>query len=107
MHKKHSTMLQAVKVGKAMEAKHVILTHFSARYPKVPTLPDYLDENGVGIAMDNLIVSMEDLPKLPLMNPVYRELYDEELFEILKKTQQRGLRLQTGPPPAKKAAYGT
>uniref|UniRef100_A0AC34QLW2 Ribonuclease Z n=1 Tax=Panagrolaimus sp. JU765 TaxID=591449 RepID=A0AC34QLW2_9BILA len=106
LYKKHSTMLQAVNVGKAMEAKHVILTHFSARYPKVPALPDYLDKNGVGVAMDNLVVSMEDLPKLPLMNPTYRELYDEELFEILKKTQQRGFKLQPGPPPAKKAAYG-
>ena len=96
-------MLQAVNVGKSMNAKHTILTHFSARYPKVPSLPDYLDENGVSIAMDNLVVSMEDLHRLPKMNNAYRSLYEEELFEILKKNQQRGLR-QSGPPPAKKIA---
>jgi len=103
LYKKHSTMLQAVNVGKAMNAKHTILTHFSARYPKVPSLPDYLDENGVSVAMDNLVVSMEDLHKLPKMNNAYRLLYEEELFEILKKNQQRGLR-QPGPPPKKKIA---
>ena len=75
-------MLQAVNVGKAMNAKHTILTHFSARYPKVPSLPDYLDENGVSVAMDNLVVSMEDLHKLPKMNNAYRLLYEEELFDI-------------------------
>lgn len=95
-------MLQAVNVGKRMNAKHVILTHFSARYPKVPALPDYLDENNISIAMDNLVVSMEDLHKLPKLNTAYKAVYEEELFEILKRAQQRGLKLME--PPAKKKA---
>ena len=102
-------MLQAVNVGKAMNAKHIILTHFSARYPKVPPLPDYLNEKGVSVAMDNLVVSMDSLTRLPLMNEIYKKLYEEELFDIERKAQQRGLRdaitATQGPPPAKKRAF--
>jgi ribonuclease Z len=32
----HSTFGQAVDVARRMKAKHVLLTHFSARYPKMP-----------------------------------------------------------------------
>ncbi|PFH48651.1 hypothetical protein AMATHDRAFT_64951 [Amanita thiersii Skay4041] len=32
----HSTVGQAVQVGKNMNARHILLTHFSARYPKMP-----------------------------------------------------------------------
>ncbi|PIO58401.1 hypothetical protein TELCIR_20165 [Teladorsagia circumcincta] len=35
LRKKHSTMGQAVEIGRKMRARNVILTHFSARYPKV------------------------------------------------------------------------
>ncbi|KAK2462756.1 hypothetical protein APHAL10511_005274 [Amanita phalloides] len=34
--KAHSTIGQAVAVGKKMNAEHILLTHFSARYPKMP-----------------------------------------------------------------------
>ena len=36
--KRHSTVEEAIRVGCEMNAKHVILTHFSQRYPKLPTL---------------------------------------------------------------------
>ena len=36
--KKHSTVAEAIAVGKNMGARHLILTHFSQRYPKLPTL---------------------------------------------------------------------
>uniref|UniRef100_A0A7E4VR65 ribonuclease Z n=1 Tax=Panagrellus redivivus TaxID=6233 RepID=A0A7E4VR65_PANRE len=106
-HKKHSTMIQAVNVGLAMKAKHIILTHFSARYPKVPPLPAYIDEHSIGIAMDNLTVSMDNISRLPALNHVYRKLYDDELFEIERKAQQRSLRPEyTGPPAKKRAVAG-
>ncbi|KAH8833314.1 hypothetical protein DL96DRAFT_720405 [Flagelloscypha sp. PMI_526] len=34
--KHHSTFGQAIEVGKEMKAEHILLTHFSARYPKLP-----------------------------------------------------------------------
>ena len=36
--KRHSTVGEALGVAAAMRARHTLLTHFSARYPKLPTL---------------------------------------------------------------------
>ena len=36
--KKHSTVGEALGVGKAMNARTIVLTHFSQRYPKIPPL---------------------------------------------------------------------
>lgn len=36
--KGHSTFGQAIDVGRKMRARHVILNHFSQRYPKVPNI---------------------------------------------------------------------
>ena len=52
--KRHSTVSQAIEVGVKMKAKHVILTHFSQRYSKVPLLKS-LPKN-VSIAFDNMQV---------------------------------------------------
>ncbi|EYC31268.1 hypothetical protein Y032_0004g2064 [Ancylostoma ceylanicum] len=91
--KKHSTMGQAVEIGRKMKARHVILTHFSARYPKVPELPAYLEKSGnVGVAMDNLSVRFDQLPLVPKLIPIFREVYQEELFEIELRKESRTLK---------------
>ncbi|CAB3406368.1 unnamed protein product [Caenorhabditis bovis] len=87
--KRHSTMGQAVDVGQKMSARHVILTHFSARYPKVPVLPEYLDEKRVGVAMDMLRVRFDHLHLLHKLIPIYREIFVEELFELTVRKEQR------------------
>uniref|UniRef100_A0A1I7TDZ7 ribonuclease Z n=1 Tax=Caenorhabditis tropicalis TaxID=1561998 RepID=A0A1I7TDZ7_9PELO len=94
MRKRHSTMGQAVDVGKRMNAKHIILTHFSARYPKVPTLPEYLDSQNIGVAMDMLRIRFDHLPLLPKLLPIYREVFVSELFELTIKKEQRVLKDQ-------------
>ncbi|KAK7751757.1 hypothetical protein SLS62_006242 [Diatrype stigma] len=38
--KKHSTMSEAIDVGRRMGARRILLTHFSQRYQKVPTFDD-------------------------------------------------------------------
>ena len=38
--KKHSTISEAIGVGVAMNARRVLLTHFSQRYSKLPTVDD-------------------------------------------------------------------
>ena len=59
----------------------------------MPPLPDYLDEAGnISVAMDNLSVSFSDLHLLPKLLPVFRELYQEELFDIQLRHEQRKLR---------------
>ncbi|WWD21385.1 hypothetical protein CI109_105870 [Kwoniella shandongensis] len=37
--KGHSTFSQAIDIGKRMNARHILLNHFSQRYPKLPKLP--------------------------------------------------------------------
>lgn len=51
LEKKHCTVVEALDVARAMKAKHVILTHFSQRYPHFPVLPEQ-DTLGVVIAFD-------------------------------------------------------
>ncbi|KJH51864.1 GTP-binding domain protein [Dictyocaulus viviparus] len=93
LRKKHSTMGQAVEIGRKMKARHVILTHFSARYPKVPELPAYLEECGnVGVAVDNLRVRFDHLELVPKLLPIFKEVYQEELFEIELRKDSRALR---------------
>ncbi|GMR55931.1 hypothetical protein PMAYCL1PPCAC_26126, partial [Pristionchus mayeri] len=69
----HSTVGQAVEIAEKMRAKHCILTHFAAPYPKLfIILPEYLDEKKIGVAMDGLRVGFDRLDLVPLMNPIYR-----------------------------------
>ena len=44
--KNHSTISEAIRVGAAMDARRVILTHFSQRYAKVPTI-EHLDKRSL------------------------------------------------------------
>jgi ribonuclease Z len=48
--KDHSTTAEALEVGKKAHAKHVILTHFSQRYPKMPAATNV--ENGATTELD-------------------------------------------------------
>ena len=52
--KQHSTMSGAIESGSNMEAKFIILTHFSQRYAKVPLMEKSL--NNVTVAFDNMTV---------------------------------------------------
>ena len=36
--KKHSTISEAMQIGQAMNSKHIVLTHFSQRYPSMSSL---------------------------------------------------------------------
>lgn len=54
--KMHSTTSQAIDVGRKMNAKNILLTHFSQRYAKLPRFNDNFTEN-IGIAFDNMMVS--------------------------------------------------
>jgi ribonuclease Z len=56
--KKHSTTSEAVGVGVAMGARRIILTHFSQRYQKIPSVDTLLGKN---MKLESS-VSQEDLP---------------------------------------------
>lgn len=56
VHKMHSTTSQAINAGNLMSAKHIMLTHFSQRYAKLPRFSDNLTSGNICIAFDNMSV---------------------------------------------------
>lgn len=73
--KLHSTTSEAIKAGKFMDAKFVLLTHFSQRYSKIPSIPD--NETNVGLAYDNMELKLPQLPLLPLFYPCIKVMFQE------------------------------
>jgi ribonuclease Z len=73
--KKHSTVSEAVAVGTAMNAKHIILTHFSQRYAKAP--PPSTEENVV-FAHDYMRLTPNTLPLAKALTSAMRKLYPDE-----------------------------
>lgn len=90
LHKRHSTMRQAFDSARRMGAKNVIFSHFSARYSRVPPLPNYLLEAGnFATAMDYMTVPFHLVPLFPKLLPVFRLLFWEELLELENKSFNR------------------
>ncbi|CAG7701988.1 unnamed protein product [Allacma fusca] len=76
-HKQHSTVSEAIEIGRRMKAKNTILTHFSQRYARVPVFSERLEPN-VAVAFDNMRVRISDIPKIPLMYPALRALFQKD-----------------------------
>lgn len=87
--KTHSTTSQAIQVGKDMNARQTLLTHFSQRYAKVPLL-DELPLH-VGIAFDNMKVCQKDFPSLHLLYEVLVAMFSEDYDGMLEKTAKKRL----------------
>ena len=75
--KKHCTTKEAVETGVAAGVYRTLLTHFSQRYPKVPVIDENF-EGHVGIAFDLMTVRLTDLPRLPVLVPAVKVLFEEE-----------------------------
>lgn len=75
--KKHSTTEEALEIGEKMNAKFVILTHFSQRYPKIPSDKVELTHHGnnTGVAFDCMSVRLDDLNKLSKQLPYIRDIF--------------------------------
>ncbi|KIH90563.1 tRNA processing endoribonuclease [Sporothrix brasiliensis 5110] len=91
--KKHSTMGEALEVGRAMGARRVLLTHFSQRYPKIPVFASGENgENGgddnnknnsaaemqVLVAFDQMQVRLRDFKPAAAYLPALQKLYEGE-----------------------------
>ncbi|XP_014276351.1 ribonuclease Z, mitochondrial isoform X1 [Halyomorpha halys] len=90
--KMHCTTSEAIEVGKKMNAKHIILTHFSQRYAKLPRIVGNDLGNNVGVAFDNMKVRFCDLPKLKLLYPSLKLIFHEEIEELEEKAFRRKLK---------------
>ncbi|KAI9920279.1 hypothetical protein PsorP6_015817 [Peronosclerospora sorghi] len=67
--KAHCTIAEALAVGRQAQAQHLILTHFSQRYPKVTSTQATSDERSMHVlsAMDLLCLPLHDLEQPQLM----------------------------------------
>ena len=73
--KKHSTVAGAIDVAIKMNAKHLILTHFSQRYPKLPTFKEEDAMKNVTVSFDFMTLRMSQLEWLPQMLPALQRLF--------------------------------
>ncbi|XP_062548161.1 ribonuclease Z, mitochondrial isoform X2 [Armigeres subalbatus] len=87
--KMHSTLSQAIDQGKKMNAKYTLLTHFSQRYAKIPRIESELETN-LGIAFDNMVVTLDDLPQLSLFYPALKAMFISHFEEMEQKAIKRG-----------------
>jgi ribonuclease Z len=80
VHKRHSTMAEALEVAAAMRARRTLLTHFSQRYTSGATLeykPADGQEASVLLAHDLMRVKLGDFQKAACFTPVIQELLSE------------------------------
>lgn len=88
----HSTLSTAIKQAQKMNAKHTILTHFSARYSILPDIRDKLMDN-MGIAFDYMEVQPNDLPRLNTLIAKYQQAFPESENSIGQKTKRFATKL--------------
>jgi ribonuclease Z len=86
--KQHSTVSEAIEIGRRMHAKHTILTHFSQRYAKLPLFSAGQLEPNVAFSFDSMRVRLCDLPKMPLMYPALTAMFQEDVEEMEVRTQR-------------------
>ncbi|XP_011146096.1 ribonuclease Z, mitochondrial isoform X2 [Harpegnathos saltator] len=90
--KYHSTVSQAIEMGEQMRSKFTLLTHFSQRYAAIPYLPQSENDSrlrNVGIAYDNMQVSLSQLPLLPLMYPTLKVMFNKHCVELEERAAKR------------------
>jgi len=93
--KKHSTVGEALEIGKNMRAKAVVLTHFSQRYPKLPQLKQTEATQGVPIifAFDFMRITPATLAVAAKLTPALRLLYPEESFNSDRKEERDSMQI--------------
>ncbi len=84
--KRHSTVGEAISIGKKMKAKNVILTHFSQRYPRIPPLQKEGDsvDFPIAVAFDFMKVYPKSISIASKLTTSLRCLYpaSDEAFSL-------------------------
>ncbi|KAF9478239.1 hypothetical protein BDN70DRAFT_58947 [Pholiota conissans] len=113
--KAHSTMSQAIAEGEKMNAQNILLTHFSARYPKIPpfilrdqnllrvTPATYRKDGFIVPAFDYLNLTIGDMWKMqfylrPLVQAIHEGGEIEQDDDIARSRSPSPMRF----PPSKK-----
>ena len=81
--KKHSTTAEAIEVGRQMNARRILLTHFSQRYQKIPVMESREGKAQVVIvAFDYMRVKIGDIAKVEAFKPALMKLFEEKDKEV-------------------------
>ncbi|TCD68735.1 hypothetical protein EIP91_009881 [Steccherinum ochraceum] len=102
--KAHSTIGQALAIGKEMNARNIMLTHFSARYPKMP--PAVLQMNDadpnttIVLAFDHAQVRIADMPKLKAYLPALEKFFGDVASVEEDAEEAAVIEVDTGVPHA-------
>ncbi|CAE6445219.1 unnamed protein product [Rhizoctonia solani] len=75
--KGHSTIGQAIEMGARMNAKYLLLTHFSQRYPKIPVINSGL--TATALAFDYMTISTPDFWKVGSYMGALEKVFESEL----------------------------
>jgi hypothetical protein len=80
-----------------MQARFIILTHFSQRYPKIPVFPPSAGPN-VGIAFDNMMIKFSWFKSLASLLPAFQQIFIElESSELQQETQPQDSKKRKQP----------
>jgi len=86
--KRHCTVGEALSIAHEMKAKHLVLTHFSQRYPKIPPLLSNAEGDDkssssipVIFAFDFMSLTKKNLDVASVLTPALRCLYPEKAEE--------------------------
>lgn len=75
--KNHSTVTEAIDVSEKMNAKRTVLTHISARYPRMPIVDETNLNGKIGFAFDFLKVNFSNFESLTKLIPVWQAAFAE------------------------------
>jgi ribonuclease Z len=73
--KRHCTVGEALRVAQEMQAKCLVLTHFSQRYPKIPPTPATSSSVPIIFAFDFMRLTPRNLLAASKLTPALRLLY--------------------------------
>ena len=82
--KKHSTIDEALNIGRLMECKCIVLTHFSQRYSKIPPLPSQSEDDypfPIIYAYDFMKLQPHTLFVASKLTPALRLLFADDLAD--------------------------
>ncbi|KAF2360273.1 tRNase Z endonuclease [Trinorchestia longiramus] len=89
--KRHCTISEALSVACKMEAKNVLLTHFSQRYSKVPLINEDSDQDlsNVALAFDFMRITPSGVPVAASLYPELCKMFAEYIELLKDKTAKK------------------
>ncbi|KAJ0405536.1 hypothetical protein ATCC90586_003381 [Pythium insidiosum] len=72
--KAHSTTSEALQIGSAANAQHIVLTHFSQRYPKMSSMLTSSPHTDAMSAVDLLSLRFSELRRQAALMPICQQI---------------------------------